>query len=105
MDFVKLSCGQECFSEIKKFLDDNYNGNYTLSVYDKLTEMTIELVCDFNDMLSCIMHISNIEHDFPEWIGKNELSDSYVIGMEFTRGRLVTPAVYKYQNDTLTKIT
>ncbi len=101
---MKLTYGQEGFSEISKFLYDNYDKNYTLSIFDMMTNRTVELICDFDDMVSCIMYISNVEHDFPEWIGKNELSYSYVVGMNFVKGSLNTPAVYKYQNGCLTKL-
>lgn len=41
------------------------------------------------------------QNDFPAWIGVNELSDSYVVGLNFTRGHLHTPSVCKWKGGKL----
>lgn len=52
-------------------------------------------------MLDVIMYVTNVEHDFPAWIGVNELSDSYVVGIDFTRGHLHTPLVCEWKEGRL----
>ena len=52
-------------------------------------------------MLNVIMYVTNVEHDFPAWIGINELSDSYVVGINFTRGYLHTPSIYEWKGGRL----
>ena len=87
--------------EIKDFLEKNYNKDYTLSIYNNLEQATIEVICDFDRMVDVILYVVNVEHDFPAWIGVNELSDSYVVGMDFTRGRLRTPSVCEWKDGRL----
>ena len=97
----KLTNGQEGFNEIRDFLNKHYNENYTLSIFDTMKEVNIEVVCNFSEMVDVIMYVSNMEHDFPAWIGVNELSDSYVVGLAFTRGHLEAPSIYKWENNKL----
>ncbi len=101
MKEVKLSAGKESFSEIKKYLESNKNLNYSLSIYDEIKQSTAEIMCSFDEFISVIILVSTIEHDFPNWIGINELTDSYVIGMNFTRGTINTPAIYEYKSGKL----
>ena len=98
---VKLTYGNEGFEEIRNFLNENYNKEYTLSIYNNLEQATIEVICDFESMVDVIAYVSSVEHDFPEWIGVNELSDSYVVGMNFTRGNLKTPSVCEWKDNKL----
>jgi hypothetical protein len=96
-----LSNGNQGLAEIKNFLEDNYDSDYTLSIYDLLSEESVDIECSFDDIFSCIALIVNMEHDFPEWIGKNELAESFVVGMNFTRGTIKTLALYKYSDGKL----
>ena len=98
---MKLTYGNAGFEEIRKFLKDNYDEEYTLSIYDNMGQATIEVICGFDSMVDVIKYVSNAEHDFPEWIGKNELSDSYVVGLNFTRGNFKTPSVYEWKDGKL----
>ena len=100
---VKLKYGNEAFEQIRKFLEENYNKEYTLSIYNNLEQATVEVICDFESMVEVIAYVSNVEHDFPEWIGVNEISESYVVGMNFSRGNLKTPSVYEWKEDKLIK--
>ncbi len=95
---MKLTYGNEALSEIERFLHDNFHEGYTLSLYNILEESTAEIACPFEEMLSAIATAANIEHDFPAWIGINELSESYVVGLKFTRGRLETPGIYEFED-------
>ena len=97
----QLTYGNEGIQEISKFLNDNYQEGYSLSIYNILEQDTIEVICDFDSMVDVILYIVNVEHDFPIWIGVNELSDSYVVGLNFTRGRFHTPSVCEWKDGRL----
>ena len=62
---------------------------------------TVYVICAYEDMLDVIIYVTNVEHDFPAWIGVNELSDSYVVGMNFTRGHLHTPSICEWKGGRL----
>ena len=98
---VKLKYGEEGFEQIEKFLKNNKHDGYTLSIYDGIEKATTEVVCKFDEMVDVIKFVSMIEHDFPEWIGTNKFSDSYVVGMNFTRGEIPTPSVSVWSKDKL----
>ena len=66
---VQLTYGNEGFKEIKDFLKKNYHEDYTLSIYNNLEQSTIEVICDFDSMMDVILYVTNVEHDFPAWIG------------------------------------
>lgn len=102
---IKLTYGNEGFKEIKDFLKNNYHEGYTLSIFNNLEQATVEIACDFDSMVEVITYVTNVEHDFPEWIGVNELSDSYVLGMNFTRGSIKTPSVCEWKNGRLVSVT
>lgn len=99
-----LTYGNEGFLEIEQFLSKNRRDDYTLSIYNILEGCTMEIDCPFEEMLQAITTVTNIEHDFPAWIGINELSESYVVGLNFTRGSLETPGVYKFEDGKFKKI-
>ena len=96
-----LTYGNEGFKEIRKFLERNYHQDYTLSIYDTLGQDAVEVICDYDSMVDVIAYVSNAEHDFPEWIGVNDLSESYVVGMSFTRGNIKTSSVYEWREKSL----
>ena len=96
-----LSYGKTGIHEIKEFIDTYHHKEYTLSIYNILEQATIEITCDINSIIDIVHYVSNLEHTFPEWIGINELSDSYVVGMEFTRGHLHTPSICEWKNGQL----
>ena len=98
---VLLTYGKEGFKEIQDFLKQNYHKDYTLSIYNNCEQATVEVICAYEEMLDVIMYVTNMEHDFPAWIGVNELSDSYVVGMDFTRGRLHTPSICEWKEGRL----
>jgi hypothetical protein len=98
---IKLSPGFGAFRDIQRILDENPKENYTLSIFDKLTNNTAEIYCSISDMVEIIKYVSSVEHDFPEWIGINDLSNSYVVGMAFTRGRIEVPNYYVWKKNSL----
>ena len=98
---MELTYGYEGFQEIRDFLKNNYHKGYTLSIYDNIEKATIEVICDFDSMVNVIIYVSNTENNFPAWIGVDELSESYVVGMDFLRGYLRTPSVCEWKDDRL----
>lgn len=98
---VQLTYGNEGFKEIQEFLRQNYHKGYTLSIYNVCEQATIEIICTYEDMLDVIIYVSNVEHNFPAWIVVNELSNSYVVGMDFTQGHLQTPSICEWKDDRL----
>jgi len=98
MSPVELTYGNEAFKEIRSFLQEHYQEDYTLSIYDIASQATIEVKCSFEDIVDAILYVSTVEKDFPAWIGVNELSNSYVVGINFSRGQLHTPSICEYKN-------
>lgn len=54
------------------FLNTRYDNKFFLAQWDMKTK---------EKMLPAIMLATDMEHDFPEWIGINELTYSIVVGM------------------------
>ena len=98
---VQLIYGFEGIEEIRDFLKKNYQKDYSLSLFNICEGTTIEVVCDFESMVDVILYVVRIEHDFPMWIGVNDLSESYVVGLNFTRGHLHTPSICEWNNGKL----
>lgn len=104
MEPMRLTYGIKGYDEIREFLKQNYNKDYTLSIFDMTEEYNLEVVCDFESMIDVIAYVVSVEHDFPAWIGVNELSESYVVGLNFTRGHLSTMAIYEWKGNRLVRI-
>lgn len=98
---IQLTYGNQGFKEIHEFLKQNYHKDYTLSLYNSCEKAAAEIICDYEDMLDVIIYVTNVEHDFPSWIGVSEVSDSYVVGIDFTRGYLHTLSTYEWKGDRL----
>lgn len=73
---------------VKEFLDTYSNDNFTLSIFDGLTSDTVEITCEPEDRMTVIKIVSDLEHSFIDFIATNSLTNSYVVGMKFTRGTL-----------------
>ena len=100
----QLTYGDDGFEEIEEYLKNTELKNFTLSFFDMMTNMTMEIIADYSDFLSIIKYVSAIEHDFPAWIGANMFSASYVVGLNFTRGHLKTPSTYRWENSRLIQV-
>lgn len=102
----KLPYTPVSISLVSKFINENYYDHYTLSFFDSLTQQTMEIdnyVADIiDDITKIIAIISSAEHTFINFIGVNSWSDSYVIGVDFTRGNYKTGKTYHF--NTITKI-
>ncbi|MGN1036515.1 MAG: hypothetical protein ACI4PX_01950 [Ruminococcus sp.] len=93
---------------VRKFIKENYHGNYTISFFDALSKRTLEITNPTSEIVDAIEEIvctvSNSEHTFVNFVGINSLSKSYVIGMEFTHGNFHLPCICKYEKGKLIKI-
>ena len=101
MKTVNLTYGNDGFKEIAEYLQQFRKEHFTLSIYNIMEQNTTQIICPFNDILNVIRLVSNIEHDYPAWIEINETTDSYVIGMNLTRGKIKTASIYEYKNGML----
>lgn len=104
MEPMYLSDGKEAFTEIKDYIRRNFRPRFTLSLFDTEQEETAEIECDVSDMVDCIYDASRMEGAYPVWIGINEITDSYVVGMPFKNGNIETPSVYEYSDGELERI-
>ncbi len=88
---------------MQAFIEDNLCESYSLSIFDILTESTIEIECDVNQIPQIVSYVYRIEHGMPlTFIGVNSLTDSYVVGMSFTKGHL-GGGFYTFNNGKLEK--
>ena len=100
---ITLTYGFDGFKEIRDFLSSNPKEDYTLLFYDINEDSTAEVFCSANEMLDAITLVSNTEHDFPHWIGIDNVHESYVVGLKFCMGRIATSTSYEYKDGALTK--
>lgn len=88
---------------VQAFIRNNFHEDYSLSIFDTLTENTIEIECDTNLIPQIVAHIYSIEHSSPlSFIGVNSLTNSYVVGMPLTKGHICF-GFYKFNNGKLEK--
>lgn len=101
----KLLNPQQHISLVHEFITTHWNPEYTLSFYDQRTGLSMEITNEVeelkNDIIDVLGMVTNTEHSFIDWVGVNSLSDSYVIAMDFSRGRFKPGTLYKYQNKQL----
>lgn len=89
-------------SMMKDFIEKNPHADWSLSIFDSLTQSTIEINCSMSEMPEIVSYIWNLEHASPmNFIGENYMTESYIVGMPCTRGRLNIPGVYKAENGKL----
>lgn len=68
------------------------------------TQKTVDIVCNLNEMPEIAERIYHLEHASPlTFIGDNPVSESYVVGMTFTQGRIEF-GNYKYEYGKLRKL-
>lgn len=86
---------------VDSFINENKHENYTLSIFDTITSKTIEIECPVSEMSKIVDYIYRLEKGTPlTFIGVNSLSDSYVVGMAISRGR-IDFGCYKTENGKL----
>lgn len=93
------------YSMVKSFIEQHEHDGWTLSIFDALTEATIEIDCELSEIPQIVAYVYNTEHATPmTFIGENPVSESYVIGMTCTRGHFNIPGAYKAENGKLTDL-
>ena len=89
---------------VNSFINENRHDDYTLSIFDTITSKTIEIECLVSEMPKIVDYIYHLEKGTPlTFIGVNSLSDSYVVGMSISRGR-IDFGCYKVEDGTLKKL-
>ena len=84
------------YSLLNDFIDKHPHEGWTLSIYNVLEEATAEIDCPVEAIPQITSCIFNLEHAAPMvFIGENALSESYVVGICCTRGRLSFPGLYR----------
>lgn len=67
-----------------------------MSIYNTLDGSTAEIECEVENIPRIVSFVYNLEHAYPmTFIGENPATESYVVGMRCTRGRIEMPAAYK----------
>ena len=98
-DIVQNDSG---FFAVKEFIDNHKHDGWSLSIYDTTTNKTVEIDCPLEEIPKVISYIYNLEHAHPIlFVGENIITDSYVVGMPLTRGRIKVPGIYKAINGKL----
>ena len=90
------------YSLVGRFIKEYWHDGWNLSVFDAITRKTIEIDCDLLEMPDVVAHIYNLEHAYPMiFIGENPITESYVVGMYCTRGRIRIPSLWEVKNGKL----
>ena len=90
------------YSSVNEFIKKHKHTGWSLSIFDTNTENNMEIECDLSEMANIVAYIYNLEHAYPiTFIGENPLSESYVVGMNFTRGRISIPSLWKSEDGKL----
>lgn len=102
---VDLAGTDAGFSSMKRFIEENPHDNWSLSIFDSLTQSNIEIDCNVVEMPAIVAYVYALEHAYPmNFIGENRISESYVVGMTCTRGRLSIPGIYKGKDGKLIEV-
>lgn len=89
-------------SLLAKFIDEHPHDGWTLSIYNTLAEAAAEIDCPTGEIPQIVSFVYNLEHAAPmTFIGENPLTESYVVGMYCTRGRLDFPGIYRAEDGKL----
>ncbi len=84
---------------VKQFVKEHYNESYkALSIYDTISGSSLKisnpLGAIIDDITDIIGAIALIENSFVRFIGIDEESKEFVVGMTFATHRLDSPCVY-----------
>lgn len=87
---------------VAAFIEEHPHDDFTLSIYDTITQSTVEILCPLSEMPRIVAFVYHLEKATPlEFIGENLLSDSYVVGMPLTRGRISVGTLYRAEDGKL----
>ena len=89
---------------MQKFIEKHKHSDFSLSIFDSLTNQTIEIDCGIDEMPTIVDYVYHLEKGTPlTFIGLNSMSDSYVVGMTVSRGEIDFGS-YKAENGKLVKL-
>ena len=89
---------------MEAFIKQYRHNDYTLSIFDSSTNQTVGIMCAVDNMPRIVSYIYHLEHATLSFIGLNSLTESYVVGMSLTRGRIES-GVYQDVDGHLKKLT
>ena len=88
---------------ISSFIKLYYKENFDLCIRDK-GEVAMQIDCSVKDIPYIVNLVYHTEQAAPlTLIGINELTESYIVDMNFTRGRFTT-GIYEFRNNKLIKL-
>ncbi len=86
--------------DISQFIKEFHYPDCTLSIYDIITDHTMEIDCSIENISNIVGMVSAAEHSFVNYIGIVDTSKSYSVGIMFTRGNFDF-GCYKYEDGKL----
>ena len=99
---VDLAVGGNALSLVNNFLKQYPHDNWSLSIFDLLTNKTAEIACSTSEIPAAVDYLYHLEHATPlAFIGENSLTSSYVVAMNCTRGKINIPGLYEFKNNKL----
>lgn len=102
---IKLSYCEKDAIDILTFIRNNNEEDFTLVFYDIISSKTIEIknkveTLTDDDILNIVNNMFEMEHTFGYFVGKNNLTKSYIIGINFTMSATQLH-ILKYKNGNL----
>ena len=89
---------------MQKFIEKYKHSDFSLSIFDCITNQTVEIDCGTDEMPTIVDYVYHLEHGTPlTFIGLNSMSDSYVVGMTISKGK-INFGCYRAENGKLVKI-
>ena len=102
---IDLPATGDVMTLVDKFINENKHNNYTLSIFNSLNNMTMEIFAPLPEMPKIVSAVYYAEKAMPlKFVGVDSLTDSYVVGMPLMRGRFKTPGYYKAEDGKLKNI-
>ena len=91
---------------MQKFIDLYNQPDFNLSIFDTLTNNTIQINANLQDIPGLVDYIYTSENASPiSFIGENSLTNSYIVGMELAFSKqLKCPGMYEYKNKKLIEV-
>ena len=90
------------FTAVRAFIDGHMHKGWTLSIYDAVTGGAAEIDCELPEIPEIVAYVYNLEHAAPMLVvGESPVTESYVVGMTCTRGRIAIPGMCKAEDGKL----
>ena len=104
VDDVDLAVTDGGAGLMKAFIEQYRHDDYTLSIFDSQTNQATDIMCSVDNMPRIVSYVYHTEHATLSSIWLNSLTESYVVGMSLTRGK-IEPGVYQDVDGHLKKLT